>query len=158
MNPDVATEGPKIFQVRLSFLFVCALVVLSIGPLPYLVRGRLLAQGAVLLLAAIPAAFGWFFVLNDTAPSGRLRTWAVLITAAYLTISLPAYFVELFTTIGFCIHHPALLVFMKPWVRWGYVIYIGFIASFLGRGRARVAWVRCSTSLMILWESTGTWL
>ena len=55
--------------------------------------------------------------------------------------------------------HPVLSMYARPWVHWGYLfIYLGVVGSFLGRGRARIAFVVGSILLLILRESMGAWL
>lgn len=164
MNSMNRTLGGKgLFHVRPGLLLLCAafvlLVVSSLGALPDLIRGSLFAQGAILLVASAAIAVGWFCTAKYPEPNGTWRASIALITSVYLAVSIPAYFLAVFSTLGWLLHHHVFWAFLRPWARWGYVmVYMAFAGSFFGRGRARIAFVLGATLLLILWESTGKWL
>lgn len=161
MNRTLGQKG--LFHVRPDLLLLCAAFVLlavsSLGGLPDLIRRSLFAQGAILLAASAAIAVGWFCTAKYSEPNSAWRASIALITSVYLTVSIPAYFLAVFSTLGWLLHHHVLWAFLRPWARWGYVtVYMAFAGSFFGRGRARIAFVLGATLLLILWESTGRWL
>jgi hypothetical protein len=50
-------------------------------------------------------------------------------------------------------------LYVRPWVYWGFIfVYFSVAGSFLGRGRASIAFVLASVLLLILWKSMGRWM
>ena len=134
MNATLDRKGP--FHVRPGLLLFCTafvlLLVCSLGPLPDLIRGPF-AQGAILLVASAAIAVGWFCTAKYSEPNSAWRALVALITSLYLTVSIPAYFLALFATIGWFLHHRMFWAFLRPWARWGSVlVYMGFAGSFFG--------------------------
>jgi len=114
----------------------------------------------MLVLAAFAILAGWVLLIKDPGP----KTWRApiaLIGSVYLLASLPVFFLEL-SPVRWLWRHPWnswFAMYVGPWVHWGYIlVYLSVICSFLGRGRARIAFVTGSVSLMVLREAMGTWI
>ncbi len=153
----------ELFRVRPIFLLACATLV-AVVALPDVVHGSHILKRVFLLLAGLALASGWFFLLSDREPNSAWRAWIALLTSVYLTVSLPVFLFEL-SQIKWLMHHPHHYMFemyVWPWVRWGdqgYLpVLLGVAGSFLGRGRARMAFVVGSILLLILRASMGTWV
>ncbi|MFY9844393.1 MAG: hypothetical protein WAK23_14880 [Terriglobales bacterium] len=55
--------------------------------------------------------------------------------------------------------HQWLSMYVRPWVHWGYTfVFLSVICSFLGRGRARIAFVVGSVLLLMLRFAMGIWV
>jgi hypothetical protein len=147
------------FRVRPIFLLAFA-AFLAVITLPDVVRGGHTLKRVFLLLATVALASGWFFLLNDRDPNSAWRRFVALTTSVYLTMSVPAFLFEM-SQIRWLIRHPMHRVFsiyVWPWARWGFLlVFLGVVGSFLGCGRARVAFILASVLLTILWAATGTW-
>ena len=147
------------FRVRPRFLAGCA-AVLVVLILPGLIAHSHLER-AVLVLAALAILAGWFLLLRDPGPKTTWRTLITLITSVYLVASLPVFFFEL-SPVRWLWRHPWsswFAIYVGPWVHWGYIfVYLSAICSFLGRGRARIAFVIGSVLLVVLREAMGTWI
>jgi hypothetical protein len=149
-----------LFRVRPRFLAGCAAVVVVLV-LPALIAHSRILEQAVLALAALAIIAGWFFLIRDPSPKTTWRAVIALITAVYLVASLPAFFFELSPMRWFGRHpwHSWLSMYARPWVHWGHIlVFLSIICSFLGRGRARIAFVTGSVLLMVLREAHPIWL
>jgi hypothetical protein len=154
----VIRESP--FRIRSKFLAACAAVVVVLI-LPDLIAHSHILARAVLLLAALGVLAGWYLLLKDLSPKTTWRTLIALLTSVYLIASLPVFFFELSPWRWFVRHpwHSWFSMYATPWVHWGYIfVFLSVICSFLGRGRARVAFVTGSVLLMVLREATGAWV
>jgi L-asparagine transporter-like permease len=121
-------------------------------------------QRAFLALASLAILSGWFFLLKYREPNSTWRTSVSLATSVCLTAYLPIFLFELSQT-KWLMHQPlhhAFSMYVWIWVRWAYqgylVLVLGVAGSFLGRGRARIAFVVGSILLLILRASMGTWV
>src|SRR5579862_7654158 len=112
----------------------------------------------LLVSATFCVVLGWmaFFRYREGEPS--LRGRIALITSVYLTLSLPAFFIE-FSPLMWFVHAHWARIYVRPWVHWGFVpIYLSVACAFFGRGRSRVAFILASTLLAVLWESMSRWI
>lgn len=145
-------EGP--FHVRLSFILACAAFLIAIL-LPGLIARKPVLQRAMLVLAITAIGWAWTLLISDAEPNGRWRVWLSFTTAAYLTASIPAFFIEL--SVGL-LRYPAASMCARPWVHWGYALTcLGVLGSFSGRGRTRVALLLGSVALWSL-RASGAWI
>ena len=145
------------FRVRPVVVISCALLFAAIIlPIPF--SHKYNAQMGLLLTACVCVLAGWFFLAWYREFDTTWRGWIAMATAVYLTVSLPGFFIE-FSPITWFMHAHWASLYVRPWVHWGFIyVYISVAASFLGRGRARIAFVLASVLLMILWESMGRWI
>jgi hypothetical protein len=161
MNSMSQVEDRKrLFRVRPKFLAGCAAVVVVLI-LPDAVAQSQILKGVVLLLAALAILSGWLLLLKDGGPKTTWRALITLIASVYLVVSLPVFLFEM-SQIKWLMRHPWhhwLSMYVRPWVHWGYIlVFLSVICSFLGRGRARIAFVAGSVLLMVLRFATGTWV
>jgi hypothetical protein len=151
------TKQEAFLRVRPAFVLVCVAVLFVIF-VPDVIARRLVLQRLLLVLAAIAIGLGWFFLLNrQDHPNGGWRAWTSLVTAAYLTASIPTVFFEL--SQGRWLRYPAASMYVRPWVHWSYsLLCLGILGSFVAQGRARMALVVGSIALLILRASMGAWV
>ena len=110
------------------------------------------------MFAAIAIAAGWVFLFTQSERSSSWRAVIAFAISLYLTLSLPAYLLEL-SPLRWFMEHPAVTVYAKPWVQWGWMLILtGVVGSFFGSGRARVAFVVGSVLLLVPWAGMGTWV
>lgn len=152
------------FRVRPIVLLGCgsALAILLGPPLIAHWRG---VQLCLLLIASLLFLWGWFALLKYRELSQTWRGWVAVAPAAYLLLSVPAFFYELYGLIWVMRHHWITFeewfgrYYVIPWGHWGFVlIFCGVVSSFFGRGKSRVAFVLGGTLLMILWASIPPWI
>ncbi len=147
------------FRVRPEFLAGCAAVV-AVLILPDVVAQSHVLKRVVLLLAALAILAGWLLLLKDRGPKTTWRTLIALIASVYLVASLPVFLFEM-SQVKWLMRHPWhhwLSMYVRPWVHWGYtLVFLSVICSFLGRGRARIAFVTGSVLLMVLRFATDPW-
>ena len=163
---DVNTAGinrKSSFRVRPGFLLACA-TFLGVVALPGVVSDSYSLKRLFLLVAALAVASGWFFLLRDREPNPAWRALIALVTSVYLTVSLPVFLFEM-AQIKWLMRNPwnrAFSFYVWPWVHWGYngviLVFLGVAGSFLGRGRARIAFLVGSILLLILRGATSTWI
>jgi hypothetical protein len=144
-------------RVRLAVLIGCG-ILLAVVTLPMVFAHRYYAQMGLLFVSSICIISGWLLLVSyrelDTSLRGRLS----LFTSLYLTASVPGFLIE-FSPITWFMHAHWASLYVRPWVHWGFIfVYLSIAGSFLGRGRARVAFVLASVLLTILWESMGRWI
>lgn len=153
-------DRKSLFRVRPIFLIACA-AFLAVITLPGVVHGSHILKRVFLLLATLALLSGWFFLLRDREPNSTWRALIALITSVYLTVSVPVFLFEM-SQIKWLMRHPmnrVFAIYVWPWVHWGVLlVLLGVVGSFFGRGRARIAFLVGSVSLMILWAATGTWV
>jgi hypothetical protein len=161
MNPTM--DRRNLFRVRPTFLLACVVFLIAFF-LPDTIRGRHVVQRAFLVLASLAIVSGWFFLLKYREANSTWRTLVALVTSVYLTASVPVFLFEM-SQIRWLMRHPfhhTFEMYVWPWVHWGYQGYVpvllGVAGSFLGRGRARIAFVGGSILLLILRASMGTWV
>jgi hypothetical protein len=146
-------------RVRPWFLAGCvAFLVMLI--LPGVIRDSHASQRVLLFLAAVAILSGWIMLLVDK-PRMTWRTVTAMIASVYLVASLPVFIFEMSQLKWFMRypHHYLLSMYVRPWVHWGYILIpLGVICSFLGRGRARVAFVTGAALLMVIWVAVGIWV
>ena len=148
------------FRVRPKFLAACAAVI-AVLILPDVIAHSYIIERAVLLFAALAILAGWFLLLKDPWPKANWRAVIMLLTSVYLVASLPVFLFELSPWRWFVRHpwHSRFSMYAMPWVHWGYIfVFLSVMCSFLGRGRARIAFVTGSVLLMALREAMGTWV
>jgi hypothetical protein len=148
------------FRVRPKFIAGCAAVVAVLILPDVIARSRILQQ-VVLLLAALAILAGWFLLVKDSGPKTTWRSVMALISSVYLVVSLPVFFFELSPWRWFVRHpwHSWFSMYARPWVHWGYLfVCLSVVCSFLGRGRARTAFVTGSVLLMVLRLAAVTWV
>lgn len=144
-------------RVRPTFVLACVGVLTALI-LPGVIAGRPVLQRAMLVLATITVGLGWVSLLSDPKPNLRWRSWISLVTAAYLTASVPAFFFEL-SPLRWFLRHPGWAVYVGPWVHYGYALMcLGILGSFCAQSRARVALLVGSIALVSLRASMGTWI
>ena len=153
-----APVGPdRRFRVRPAVLIGCGLL-LAAGVVPFAFTHRYYAQICLLLVATICVILGWVAFLRYRERDATWQGWIALLTSAYLTASLPAFFIE-FSPIMWLMHARWASLYVRPWVHWGFIfVYLSVLGSFLGRGRSRAAFVLASVLLMVLWESMDHWI
>lgn len=145
------------FRVRPSVLIGCALL-FAVVVLPILFSHKYYAQMSLLLAASLCVISGWFALVRYRELDATWRGWIALLTSVYLTVSLPGFFIEFSPMMWFIRTHWAQ-IYVRPWIHWGFIyVYLSVAGSFLGRGRARIAFVLASVLLLILWESMGRWV
>jgi len=160
MNSMSQVEDQKrLFRVRPKFLAGCAAVV-AVLILPDAVAESHILKRVVLLLAALAILSGWLLLLKDRGPKTTWRALIALIASVYLVASLPVFLFEM-SQVKWLMRHPWhywLSMYVRPWVHWGYaLVFLSVVCSFLGRGRARIAFVTGSVLLLVLRLATGTW-
>ena len=151
-------ESP--FRIRPKFLAGCAAVVVVLILPDLIAHSRILEQGT-LFLAGVAIFAGWLLLLRDPGPRTTWRALITLITSVYLVASPPVFLFDLSPWRWFVRHpwHSWFSMYSTLWVHWGYIfVFLSVICSFLGRGRARIAFVTGSVLLMTLREATGTWV
>jgi len=152
-------DQKRLFRVRPKFLAGCAAVV-AVLILPDAVAQSHILKRVVLLLAALAILTGWLLLLKDRRLKTTWRAVIALIASVYLVISLPVFLFEM-SQIRWLMRHPWhdwLSMYVRPWVHWGYpLVFLSVICSFLGRGRARIAFVAGSVLLMVLRFATDPW-
>jgi hypothetical protein len=157
MKAIVAAGPDGRFRVRPSVLIGCALL-FAVVVLPIFFSHRYYAQKCLLLAASLCVISGWFLLARYREPDTTWRGWTALFTSIYLTASVPGFFIE-FSPISWFMHAHWASLYVRPWVQWGFIfVYLSVAGSFLGRGRARIAFVLASVLLLILWESMGPWI
>lgn len=157
MKAMVATSPDGRFQIRPSVLIGCALL-FAVVILPIFFSHRGYAQMCLLLAASLCVISGWFVLVRYRELDTTWRGWIALFTSAYLTASVPGFFIE-FSPVTWFMHAHWASLYVRPWVHWGFLfVYLSVAGSFLGRGRARIAFVLASVLLLILWESMGRWI
>lgn len=148
------------FTVRSKLLAGCALVVALLF-LPDVVAQSHIMKRVVLFIAALAIFLGWFLLVRDGELKTTWRSVAALSASIYLVVSLPVFVFEM-SQIKWLMRHPWhhwFSIYVRPWVHWGYAfIILSIIGSFLGRGRARTAFVTGSSLLFVLWAAMGTWV
>lgn len=146
--------------VRPKFLAGCV-AVLMVLILPDAVAQSHVLKRVVLLLAALAILAGWLLLLKDGGPKTTWRAQIALVGSVYLVVSLPVFLFEM-SQIKWLMRHPWhqwLSMYVRPWAHWGYTfVLLSVICSFLGRGRARIAFVTGSVLLLMLRFATGTWV
>ncbi len=126
--------------------------------LPNAIDGRKVVQRLLLVVASLAIASGWFFVWKYREPNQTWRAVIALMASLYLTISPPIFFFES-APMRWMGKHYLIAMYAWPWAHWGYVlVFFGVAGSFLGRGRARLAFTTGATLLMVLWLSMGVWV
>jgi hypothetical protein len=148
------------FRVRPKFLAGCAAVVVVLILPDVIARVRIL-EPVALLSAAFAILVGWVLLLKDSPPKRTWRSVITLIASAYMTVSLPVFLFELSPWRWFVRHpwHSWFSMYARPWVHWGYFfVCLSVVCAFLGRGRARIAFVTGGALLMVLREAAGTWV
>jgi hypothetical protein len=157
---QVHDQRKRSFYVRPKFLAGCAAVV-AVLILPDVVAQSFIMKRALLLLAALAIVAGWFLLLKDHGPRKTWRALIALVASVYLVASLPVFLFEI-SQVKWLMRHPWhywLSIYVRPWVHWGYVLVsLSVVCSFLGQGRARIAFVAGSVFLMVLRLATGTWI
>jgi hypothetical protein len=149
------------FRVRPKFLAGCAAVVVVLI-LPSLIAHSRILEQAILVLAALAILAGWFLLLlKDPGPERDWRSLIMLMTAVYLVASLPVFLLELSQWRWF-VRHPLrswFSMYAMLWAHWGFIfVPLSVVCTFLGRGRARIAFVIGSVLLMVLRDAMGTWV
>lgn len=153
---SLGTNRQSQFRVRPVFVLICAGVVASIL-LPDVIGRTPLLQQALLILTAFAVGSGWFFISRDYGHANRVRTGFSLLTAIYLTASVPAFFFELHPWKW--LNYPSVSLYVRPWTHWGLIATcLSILGSFCASGRARAALVTASVTLLILRASMITWL
>jgi hypothetical protein len=148
------------FSLRPKFLAGCAVAV-AVLILPSVVAGSHTLKLTVLIVAGLAILSGWFLLLTDHGPKTTWRSLAALIAAVYLVASLPVFLFEMSQIKWLMLHpwHQWLSMYVRPWVHWGFAfVFLSIILSFLGRGRARIAFATGSILLLILYMATGIWV
>ncbi len=150
----------SLFYVRPKFVACCAAVVATLI-LPDAIAQSHILKRVVLLLAALAILAGWLFLLEDRGPKTTWRGLIALVTSVYLVASLPVFLFEM-SQVKWLMRHPWhywLSMYVRPWVHWGYIfVFLSVTCSFLGRGRARIAFVTGSVLLLVLRFATGIWV
>jgi hypothetical protein len=154
-------EQNHLFRVPPKFLVGCAVAV-AVLILPGVVAQSYVLKRVVLLLAALAIFAGWCLLLKDSDHSKvSWRALIALIASVYLVVSLPVFLFEM-SQVKWLMRHPWhywLSMYVRPWVHWGYIlVFLSVVCSFLGRGRARAAFVTGSVLLMVLRFAMGTWV
>jgi len=148
------------FTVRPRFLAGCALVV-ALLLLPDVVAQSHILERVVLLFAALVIFLGWFLLVRDGEFKTTWRSVAALTASIYLVVSLPVFVFEMSQIKWLMLHpwHHWFSIYARPWVHWGNAfIILSIIGSFLGRSRARTAFVTGSILLLVLRAAMGTWV
>ena len=150
-------EPQKSSRPRPVVVMACA-VLLAIGAGPFAFSHRYHAQLGLLVSATLCVVFGWMAFFRYREGESSLRGRIALITSVYLTLSLPAFFIE-FSPLLWFVHAHWARIYVRPWIHWGFVpIYLSVACAFFGRGRSRVAFILASTLLAVLWESMSRWI
>jgi len=159
-SPNQVVDQKRPFRVSPNFLAGCAAVV-AVLILPDAVAQSHILKRVVLLLAALAILAGWLLLLKDRRPKTTWRGLIALIASVYLVASLPVFLFEM-SQVKWLMRHPWhhwLSMYVRPWVHWGYIfVFLSVICSFLGRDRARIAFVTGSVLLMVLRFATGIWI
>lgn len=142
------------YQVRPGFILAIACLAI-LFTVPDLIARRPLLQEGTLLISVIAVGCGWVWLIRDREKGSTWRKWASIITAAYLTASIPAFLFEMRRR---RLLNPAASAYVRPWVHHGYLLVcLGVLASFCLQGRRRLALLLASMLLFSLRTSMGTW-
>jgi hypothetical protein len=151
-----STNRTALLSVRPAFILAC-IGFSTVLILPSVIAGRPILQRATLVIATIAIGSGWVLLLKHPEPNNTWRTGIALLTAAYLTASIPSVFFEL--SQWKWLRHPAASLYVRPWVHWGYTLMcLGILGSFCARGRSRMVLVVGSVIIIALRGSMGTWV
>ncbi|MGA9495287.1 MAG: hypothetical protein WA718_11220 [Terriglobales bacterium] len=157
---DQVQERKLLLGVRPKFLAGCAAVV-AVLILPDTIAQLHILKRVVLILAALAILAGWLLLLKDGGPKTTWRALTALVGSVYLVVSLPVFLFEM-SQMRWLMRHPWhqwLSMYVRPWVHWGYTfVFLSVICSFLGRGRARIAFVVGSVLLLMLRFAMGIWV
>lgn len=153
-------DQKRVSRIRPKFLAACVAVVVVLI-LPDAVAPSLVLKRLVLVLAALAILAGWLLLLKEARRKTTWRSLVALVASVYLVASLPVFLFEMSQVKWFMRHpwHYWLSIYVRPWVHWGYIfVFLSVICSFLGRGRARIAFVTGSVLLMVLRFAMGIWV
>jgi hypothetical protein len=107
----------------------------------------------------VAVILGWVFFVTDRETKMTWRSVIAMIASIYLIVSIPVFWIE--THVRLLMRYPWhrwLSMYVEPWVHWGiFLILSSIICSFLGRGRARIAFVTGAALLLVLRLAMGTW-
>jgi hypothetical protein len=157
-QPIAPMKRSGIVQVRQNFLLFCALGLL-LFLLPSAVTGHRCAQLILAILSALAVAFGWVFYGTHREPNQKWRDAIAVIAGVCLTACVPTLFFEFSPFKWFMQGHRWPSFYVRPWVHWGdALIFLGIAGTFLGRGRARVAFAVAGILMLILWISMPRWV
>jgi hypothetical protein len=146
------------FGARPAFLLACAAILL-VFLLPNAIERRRVAQFLILALSSIAIVTGWFCSARYADSNAIWRKLAAILTAVYLSCSVPAFVFELSSLRWLMTAPNWVSVYLSPWVHWGDIlILLGIAGALCGRGKARIAFVTASILQLILWESMGRWI
>jgi multisubunit Na+/H+ antiporter MnhG subunit len=155
---SLAKDRERLFRVRPAVLLAC-FGILLVMLLPDAMREHRSAKWLLLTFGSLAVILGWFFYIRHHENNSKWREFIALITAVYLTASIPAYYFEFFP-IKWLMRGPHWsALYVRPWVHWAFIfVYLSVAGSLLGRGRARIAFTTGSILLLILWEAMPRWI
>ncbi len=155
---NLLADHPEVFRVRRGFLLSCMALTAAFF-LPSAIAHRHNVQLVFLAASALATAFGWLFLRKEGIPNSSWRSVLAITTCAFLTLSLPAFFIEVSASMSFAFApHQWTSLYLRPWARWGMLLaLLAVIASFFARPRARVALVTGSILLMVVRFSIPWW-
>jgi hypothetical protein len=164
----IEIDRRHLFRVRRGFLLAFSkflVTLIAVLCIPDFVSQSHDKKVACLSVAGLSLLAGWVFLIQERRPPNSWRAWIALITAVYLTLFLPAAFIEISPFRWLTRHNPmhhAFSAYVSPWIIYGYHGFIfvlaGIFGSLFGVGRARVAFYIGSVLLMILYFATNPWI
>jgi hypothetical protein len=155
---SLTIDRDNFFLVRPLFLLTCFGLLLMFL-LPDAIRGNRTGHWLLFIFGSLAVILGWFFYFGDHENASKWRELISLLTALYLTASIPVYFFEFSPVKWFMRGHIWPSLYVRPWVHWGFIfVYLGIVGSLFGRGRARIAFASGSILLTMLWESMARWI
>jgi hypothetical protein len=148
----------RFFLVRPLFLLTCFGFLLMFL-LPDAIRGNRTGHWLLFIFGSLAVILGWCFYFGDPEKTSKWREFVSLLTALYLTASIPVYFFEFSPVKWFMRGHSWPSLYVRPWVHWGFIfVFLGVVGSLFGSGRARIAFTTSSILLALLWESMARWI
>ncbi len=113
------------------------------------------AKRAILFLAAISTAYGWFLLWKEPNANGSKRKWLAIAAAALLTISIGDYVLYTVVPVKYILAFHLLSGVASLLFRWqGALAALGLIGPFFARDRSRLALVVGGTLIVLLWNAT----
>jgi hypothetical protein len=150
-------ESP--FKVRpgllLSFVVVLALAICEKTAIAAsLTSGPETAKRAILFLAAISTAYGWFLLWKEPNGNDSKRKWLTIAAAAVLTISIGDYVSYTVVPVKYILAFHLLSRVTDLLDRWQVALAaLALIGPFFARGRSRLSLVVGGTLMLLLWNA-----
>lgn len=140
----------------LFFVSVLSLAVAGKTGLELCLQTAPMATHAILLVAMIATAFGWFVLCRDLGTFRSWHKWTALAGTALLTLSIFAYASYALIPLKFILPFGFAYAIARFFWHWQSMIVIpglGWIVPLFGRGWARIAFVVAGTLMLFVWAA-----